>query len=127
MERRGNKVWIYTDGDELIGFAGIGRYKVPWPDIDSPPVPHQHVIYAGVDFRFRKKPEGPRNQHYSWRIFDDLVAYAQSVEGMAPVMSLFVDVRNLKAIEFYREYGFEDLPRTTEENGVTYQMMAVGI
>jgi ribosomal protein S18 acetylase RimI-like enzyme len=122
----GKRIWLYEDDGEVVGFAALGRTKWIYPTDSSPKVPHLHIINVGVDSRYRSRPEGPREDRYSWQILNDLVAEARATANMHRILTLYVHPANLAAIAFYSAYGFEFLPHQVyldETNGVQYRGM----
>lgn len=124
--QKDSEVIVYAEGDELIGFSGIGPYKVNWPEPDSDRVKHLHVIAVGLDQRYRRLPEGPREQRYSWRILESIAASVASKPKFPRIVTLFVHPLNARAIKLYCDYGFRFLPHQVyvdPETRTEYPMM----
>lgn len=116
-----SQVWLYKlDVDVLVGFGALARGKWRWKGQDDPQIPVTKVIWYAVAKEFQKKPEGDRDGHYSFQIFDDLLDEAMSTKHTHPLMGLFVSADNIRAIELYREFGFTDDGFLAEEG---YQKM----
>lgn len=91
-------------------------------------MPLSLIVWVGVQKEFWGKPEGPKEDRYSARILDDLLAEVQTDAETHPVLGLFVHMDNHRAIKFYKEAGFSDdlVQRRDKETGeVVYFKMFV--
>jgi ribosomal protein S18 acetylase RimI-like enzyme len=99
--------------------AGVGK--------KDPKIPLTVIIWIGIRKEFRGKPDGPREGRYSAQILDDLIAEALEDQETHPVLGLFVQTANVRAIELYRRAGFtEKLDSYMDrQTGVEYRRMAM--
>jgi ribosomal protein S18 acetylase RimI-like enzyme len=79
----------------------------------------------GIQRDYQGQPPGPVEQHYSRRILRDLIARAARHEERLPLLGLFVQVGNEKAIRAYEDEKFEKFsdPRPDAQTGILYQRM----
>jgi ribosomal protein S18 acetylase RimI-like enzyme len=130
MIRFKTKVWLYHDsGGQLVGYGSLGISKWEWPNMASPRTKVHHIPYLGVDKAYHGLPEGPPEGRYSVHIIRDLIEEARSRQApeIAPLISLFVDERNLPAIKFYRRNGFRDYFEKRLESDMTPGVFNVGM
>jgi len=115
------EVWLYKlPGDILVGFGALARGKWRWKGQEDPQIPVTKVIWYAVAKEYQKKPEGDRDGHYSFQIFDDLLEESTRTKDAYPIIGLFVSTENQRAINLYREFGFTDDGFLAEEG---YQKM----
>lgn len=121
-----SRVWMYKIDGQLIGFGALAKTDWPWPGKNNDPkLPLSIIIWVGVDKKYQGQPLGPKEGRYSAQILDDLVAEAEVDAKTHPVLGLYVDQNNKKAIRFYKEAGFSDeLPQRVEKIGL-YKMVIV--
>jgi hypothetical protein len=119
----GTDVWLYLDDDNnIVGFGSLGITEWSYPN----PYQGQRVLlnvipaYA-VQSRFHKQPPGDWSQHYSSEILNDLIAEAsrRCVEdsSLDPLLGLFVDERNERAIRHYENHGFKKYAKPIKGRG----------
>ena len=107
--KKPGKVWLYRlPNGTLVGFGALAKSSWRWKGEEDPRIPVTMVIWYAVHKDFQGKPEGNREGHYSFQIFDDLVNEAYGDQIDRPLMGLYVHHRNKKAIELYRDFGFTD-------------------
>jgi GNAT superfamily N-acetyltransferase len=134
MAGHGTKVWLYyTSDDQQVGYGSVGPTR--WPDGELPKGKRRWINlipYVSLRGKFRGKPAGPRDQHYSTLIMRDLENEARMVteykgDTVFPFLGLFVDPRNLNAIRFYEWYGFRNFPHSSDgiEPGIRNQAMII--
>lgn len=63
----------------------------------------------GVNKRYWGQPPGAREQRYSAQILDDLIAEARKHLAERPILVLYVNESNTRAIKFYEQAGFIEL------------------
>jgi ribosomal protein S18 acetylase RimI-like enzyme len=129
-KKRPGRVWLYNLKEEtnkkLIGYGALGKGNWKWKGEDDPRIPVTLVIWCGVAKEYQGKPDGDKENRYSYRIFDDLIDIAYQERQTHPVMGLLVHVDNKRAIAFYRSFGFTDQDMMTyAEDGEVYQRMYV--
>ncbi len=125
---RPGRVWLYRLEDgTLVGFGALGKSEWRWKGKKDPKVRLTIIIWLGIRKEFRGQPPGPRENRYSAQILDDLIAEALEEQEAYPVLGLFVQTANTRAIELYRRAGFtEELDTYTDKTtGVAYQRMAM--
>ena len=111
MSRYKTKVWLYYHPDgRLIGYGTLGTTNWEWPGLDRPKKKMFHIPFLGVAREFRGKPEVDGAVRYARQVIDDLIEEARRwpMDGVEPLVSLFVDERNEAAMKFYRKVGFRD-------------------
>lgn len=126
--QRPGKVWLYRlENGTLVGFGALAKSEWRWKGKKDPKIPLTVIIWVGIDKAFRGKPDGPREGRYSSQILDDLIAEALEDKQTHPVLGLFVQTANTRAIELYRRAGFTEKldTYTDKETGIEYQRMAM--
>jgi hypothetical protein len=104
-----SRVWLYKVGEKIVGFGSLAKSKWRWPGKNNDGfVPLSVIIWVGVPKEFWGKPEGPKEERYSAKILDDLLAEADSDAKTHSVLGLFVHKDNHRAIKFYKNSGFND-------------------
>ena len=118
------QVWLYgTEGGELVGFGSLGGTKWRWPRPNKDPQVSINVIpYLGISVEFQGKPE-----RYAAQILSDLRAEACMHVEREPILGLFVDVRNQKAIRFYSKEGFVSFGKPITGTDTTLQRMMLDL
>jgi GNAT superfamily N-acetyltransferase len=105
-------VWLYiTDDGDLVGFGSLAKGNQRYPKPKNDPIPATVLIYLGADRRFHGKPDGPSHERFAALILRDLIAEARRLCEDRPLLTLYVDERNEKAIRFYKKAGFAELHR----------------
>ena len=105
--KRPGQVWLYRLPDgTLVGFGALAQTNWKWQGEDDPRLPVSIVIWYAVHGDFQKKPEGPRENHYSFQIFESLVAEAELRQDTHPILGLFVSQENQRAMQLYEDFGF---------------------
>lgn len=125
---RPGRVWLYRREDgTLVGFGALGKSEWRWKGKKDPKIPLTVIIWVGIRKEFRGKPDGPREGRYSAQILDDLIAEALEDQETHPVLGLFVQTANIRAVELYRRAGFaEELDSYIDkQSGVEYKRMAM--
>lgn len=109
---RGNRVWLYLDGNDLVAFGSLG--KTTWPD----PPPRREYAYIpqlAIASQFQGGPRGvEREQKYSHQIMRDLIGEALLIGPNE--LALRVHEDNLPAIRLYETFDFHALPRRSRDN-----------
>jgi GNAT superfamily N-acetyltransferase len=121
---RGTKVWLYVNQvGEVVGYGSLGVTRWKYPDAASRKT--ELVIVPAVALRpvFWGKPEGPREERYSWQIMGHLLDGALAWPGKLPAVGLFVHPDNKAAIKLYQHFGFLPFSHfyTDPGTGVTYR------
>jgi ribosomal protein S18 acetylase RimI-like enzyme len=122
------RIWLYRlASGSLVGFGALGKSEWRWKSKKDPKLPLTVIIWVGIGKEFRGQPLGPREGRYSAQILDDLIAEALEDQETHPVLGLFVQADNVRAIELYRRAGFtEELePYVDRQTGVRYFRMAM--
>jgi ribosomal protein S18 acetylase RimI-like enzyme len=106
---RGNSVWLYYDGPNLIGFGSLGESE--WPDM--PPSGNReyfsYIPQLAIASNFQSCPKNcPAEQRYSHQIMSDLIGRA--LLASHEVLGLHVHEQNLPAIRLYQAFDFHVLP-----------------
>lgn len=129
IERGRCRVWLYyTDDGELVGYASLGPYDWEWPHLDSPPRTTNHIPYLGVASRFHGQPaDVPPEWQYSSQIIRHLIGEAiretQEHPGRVPIIGLYVEPENQRAVGFYRRLGFQAYEKQFVDKGTAYVAM----
>jgi ribosomal protein S18 acetylase RimI-like enzyme len=127
---RGNEVWLYvTGGGDVVGFGSLGIALQRWPRAKDPQINVSVIPMLGVDKRYWGQPPGPRENRYSARILDDVIAEATKHRAERPILILFVNEQNTRAIRLYERAGFKELhkPMTDRRTGFVNKRMALGL
>src|SRR5262249_37006244 len=125
----GNAVWLYvTDGD-LVGFGSLGIALQRWPRAKDPQINVSIIPMLGVDKKYWGQPPGPRESRYSPRLLDDLIAEAMKHSAERPILILFVNEKNTRAVKLYERAGFKELhkPITDKKTGFVNKRMALAL
>ena len=112
MKQFGTEVWLHRDEDgQLVGYSSLGQTKYTWPVGTKKKETVNVIPFIGVQKEFQGEPKDAedRNDKYAYQILDELLSYAAGIRNRFPLIALSVDVRNTRAIKFYRHRGFEDL------------------
>lgn len=128
--QRGCEVWLYvTDEDGLVGLGSLAASRWQWPLPESPRVPISLIPMVGIQKRFWGKPDGPPDERFSARILDHLIFQAMGHTERQPLLGLFVDPRNVRAIRVYEKAGFTHFSKTytDQASGVTYISMLLNL
>jgi GNAT superfamily N-acetyltransferase len=124
----GNEVWLYATAEgDLVGFASLGPTWQRWPRAKDPPVSASIIPMLGVDKKYWGQPPGPREDRYSAQILDDIIAQAQKHQADRPILILFVNELNTRAVKLYERAGFKELhkPYQDKRTGFVNKRMAL--
>ena len=124
MKKRKEKlqVWLHVNQmDELVAYSSLGESSWEWPLPDDPRVPVNIIPNVAIQRRFWSKPEDP--PRYSSQIFDHLMFEARAHTTRQPLLGLYVDQRNIRAIKAYHKVGFIDFHKVCREEGIEYISM----
>lgn len=120
------RVWLYAIGrDRIVGFGSLGRARWilsdPGGGARSALV---HIIpFIGVHTEFQGRPRRSRSGSYAYRILRHLLLQAANVADVESLIGLYVHERNARAIRFYRNWGFEDVPYTPSSDSFPMQYL----
>lgn len=114
------EVWVYGEGDNLVGFGSLGRST--WRGWNQP---LNIIPMLGVHTDFQGQPKGPGEVSFAKQIVRDLVAEARKHTDRAPILGLLYHPNNQKARGLYLGEGFEDWSHTYtgQDTGITYPSM----
>ncbi len=125
MRKRKGKldVWLHVNGSgDLVGYSALGASNWEWPTREDSRVPINVIPNVAIQRRFWGCPkEGP--PRYSTQIFEHLIFEARKHTERHPLLGLFVDPRNGRAIKAYLAAHFEPYFRTCLDDAVEYQSM----
>jgi ribosomal protein S18 acetylase RimI-like enzyme len=84
---------------------------------------------VGIQKRFWGKPDGPPDERFSAQILDHLIFQAIGHTERQPLLGLFVDPRDVRAIRVYEKAGFTRFSKTYTDaaSGVTYISMLLNL
>lgn len=123
----GAEVFLYrADSGRLVGFGALSGSEWRYPDSRrSRREPLTVLLMYGIHKDYQRRPLGPVDEHYSRRILRDLIARAGFHSERLPLLGLFVQVDNRKAIRAYEDEKFEKFsdPRRDPQTGFLYQRM----
>jgi GNAT superfamily N-acetyltransferase len=122
-------VWVYRhpSTDDIVGFTSLGTSRWKWPAPNSKRVMVNIIPHFAVAKDFWGQPDGPRAERFSTQMLIDVVSEARSVQGVLPLLGLFVHEHNGRAIQFYKAHGFEFFDHRFEDDatGAHYPAMIV--
>jgi ribosomal protein S18 acetylase RimI-like enzyme len=124
----GNQVWLNATAEgDLVGFGSLGPTCQRWPRAKDPPVSASIIPMLGVDKKYWGQPPGPNEKRCSAQILDDLIAEAQKHQADRPILILFVNEQNTRAVKFYERAGFKELhkPYQDKRTGFVNKRMAM--
>lgn len=107
--QRGNGVWLYLDGSEVVGFGSLG--KTSWPD-PPPTREYAYIPQLAVASKFQGGPPPP-SQKYSHQIMVDLIARALLLGP--DELALRVHEDNDAGIRLYTRFDFAQFPRRARD------------
>jgi ribosomal protein S18 acetylase RimI-like enzyme len=125
-----NQVWLYaTDNGDLVGFGSFGETSQKWPRSKDPPILASIIPMLGIAKEYWGQPPGPRESRYSTRILEDLIVEAVAHQNERPILILFVNVNNQRAIQLYQRFGFVELhkPVTDKNTGFVNKRMVLDL
>jgi ribosomal protein S18 acetylase RimI-like enzyme len=117
------EVWLHVnEADEVVGYSSLGQSNWEWPSANDPRVPISVIPYVAIQEQFWGQPKAdpPR---YSRQILDHLIFEAAKHVERHPLLGLFVDPRNTRAISAYKKAGFEEYFRAFLDDGIEYRSM----
>jgi hypothetical protein len=123
-KRRGQlEVWLHVNrARELVGYSSLGGSNWEWPTKDDPRVPVNVIPNVAIQKRFWSQPKNDPPK-YSTQIFQHLIFEARKRQDRHPLLGLFVDPRNDRAIRAYLAADFEPYFRKYLEDGIEYLSM----
>jgi len=123
----GTDIWLYlNDDNEIVGYGSLGTSEWNYPDPYKTAPGGKKVCLNmipafAVQSQFHGQPPGHWSQHYSSEILNDLIAEAtrRCVQdpSLAPLLGLFVDERNARAIRHYENHGFKKYAKPIKGRG----------
>jgi hypothetical protein len=122
-KKKNAQVWLHVNGaGDLVGYSSLGRSAWEWPNQTDPRVPISVIPYVAIARRFwgQPKDDPPR---YSQQILDHLIFEAALWKDRQPLLGLYVDPRNQRAIAAYQRAGFLAHFRRFIEGPVIYEAM----
>lgn len=101
----------------------------PWPLPDSPHVPISLIPMVGIQKVYWGKPDGPPEERYSAQILDHLIYQAMQYTERHPLLGLFVDPRNVRAMRVYEKAGFVSFSKTYRDpdTGIVCESMLLNL
>jgi len=107
------EVWLYFDAhNDLIGFGSIGSETISLRDGSKQRI--CVIPFLGIAAKFQGKPDGPKEERYSRRIFEGLIEEVRR-RGLFQHVFLYVDPRNPSFDKFYPAFSFAEFDRIIEE------------
>lgn len=122
------KVWLYeSDDGQIVGFGSLGETNWGRRVEGDPNSPFTVIPNFAVQSRFQGQPANVSpDERYASLIMDDLIFEASEIPNRRPLLGLFVDVRNVRAIRFYERFGFQRLTsRVDSDTGREYLRMVL--
>jgi GNAT superfamily N-acetyltransferase len=110
--RSGNAtVWLYRHpvSNEIIGFGSLGRTRWRFPGASGRAVINL-IPHSAVAKEYWGEPSGPKEDRYASQIIGDIAEEAKAQSGCEPILGLFVQENNTRAIRFYLRTGFAFVP-----------------
>lgn len=132
--KKGTRVWLFeTAGGDIAGFGSLGTSVWRWPPPKGEKTTIALIPMLGIDARFRGQPPDP-DWRYSRQIMGHLIAEAQQlahgwpgdVASKPQWLVLMVHRDNARAIQFYKQCGFELIPDVVRRNDHLVMKLWIG-
>lgn len=132
--KRGTCIWLFeTAQGDIVGFGSLGTSVWKWPPPDGTKTTVALIPMLGIDARFRGQPSDPE-WRYSRQIMGHLIDAGQQLarekSGDAPGkpqwLVLMVHRDNARAIQFYKQCGFELIPDVVRRNDHLVMKLWIG-
>lgn len=108
VANRGNEVFLYFDGPQLVGFGSLGKCKWSYPGRKDQRIEFSYIPQVALAADFQRKPAGAVDgERYSDAVIQDLIGRA-NLHGLE-MLALQVSTENLKAIRLYQRYDFREI------------------
>ncbi len=132
MARRKTQVWLYaSEADGFVGYGSLGKTRWNVPEGSATRQYISLIPALAIHRPFQGKPSGAGVVKYADQILDHLrfeATEAVKTDGRLPLLGLFVDPRNEKAIRLYRRHGFRIYSQTSPNpNGPEFQGMVLDL
>lgn len=124
--KRGTRVWLFfTPERVLVRYGSLGKTQWNWPSATSGKAVIEIIPAVAIATDFWGKPNGPREERYSSRILEHLLAEAAERVNVSPLLGLFVHPANLRAVKLYQRAGFSPFHHTFTDKitGAVYHSM----
>ena len=115
MIQRGTEVWLYYDGDLLVGYGSLGKTRRKWLPPDGGYQNLSLIPSIAVHSDFQGKPD--TKPRYSDLIIGDLIAKAR--DHGTELLVLDVHEENKRAIAFYNRYDFNAVSAADDHGYIT--------
>ena len=132
--KRNTRVWLFENAEnEIVGFGSLGTSRWSWPPPDGSKVTIALIPMLGIAERFHGQP--PDSQwRYSRQIIGHLIAESQKLarvgreaEAREPEwLVLMVHRDNARAVRFYEQCGFEQIPGVERRNNHVVMKLWIG-
>jgi ribosomal protein S18 acetylase RimI-like enzyme len=132
--KRGTKVWLFeNDVGQTIGFGSVGPARWRWPLPDGSYTQLVIIPMLGLDARFRGQPPDPE-----WRYSRQMMSYLinsatvmsqeMAAKSGTPVdwLVMLVHRDNGRAIKFYQDCGFVQIPDVVRYNDQIVMKLWIG-
>lgn len=106
----------------LLNRSGPGDLNLKWPTEHDPRVPVNVIPNVAIQKKFWGKPDADPPK-YSTQILEHLIYEARKHTERYPLLGLYVDPRNVRAIQAYTKCGFIRFHNTYRDEDVEYISM----
>lgn len=116
--QRGNQIIAYLNAtDKVVGFGAIGRTHLLLPQLVGQRTEIAFIAMVAVAEAFQGQPQNVGiTERYSGRIVQDLIERSRAF-GL-PLLGLYCDPANVKAVSLYAKLGFQQLPERVRHGNI---------
>lgn len=121
------RVFVALDGERIAGFYSLGAFSLglsALPEELSSKLPRYDAIPAALIGRLARD-ERYRGKGVGEMLLTDAINRALLAARNLAIYAIVVDVKNVRAADFYRTYGFQPFPLDPERLFVTAVKAAV--
>jgi GNAT superfamily N-acetyltransferase len=132
--KKGTRVWLFETAEkEIVGFGSLGTSRWSWPPPDGSKATITLIPMLGIAERFHGQPPAPELR-YSRQIMGHLIAESRELArvgreteaGEPEWLALMVHRDNARAIRFYEQCGFEQIPGVERRNNHVVMKLWIG-
>lgn len=113
-KKHGTKVWLFTQGSDVVGFGSAGSTKIDGRKVSFLPMLAIDSKFQGRTYRDGKK--------YSYFVLEFVLK--KLCEQSSNLICLYVDSDNVRAIKLYERFSFS-VAASFERHGREFVVMTV--